>query len=461
MDSEEPYPVTQDTSGEGASRRGHGASSDGGQAEMTDTPTLAPEASAGRPATSLPRLARRLRARMEPMAAQIVHQIQEAVPEYASPVGAPRHQVLTVAAQTAARHFLDAAEHRPGQARHVDEMFRRLGYTQAQRGYSLESLEATLRAATRWSWHYLAEFAVDEDLSSADLRELAEAVFDYLEHLRAQLSEGFNLERRVGRLERDTARLRLFEMFLSDPPPRLGPGVALGIDAEVMRALAEAAEWPVPDEVVALAVSYYGEPPDVPSTAGLLIQVEPRRTLIVCPATSPDKLVKQISRSAPGLRVAVSWAVPPAEAGSALRWCQRALDLVQLGIIAPTPVVDCTEHATQLWLHAEPSMRRHLCQELLRPLLAETPNSRSILSETLLTWVETRDSAPAIAARLDVHPQTVRYRWKRINELFGESLSDPEFVVQMTLVLKSSVPLWKAGDQSDFDLFHDRAESAS
>lgn len=95
-----------------------------------------------------------------------------------------------------------------------------------------------------------------------------------------------------------------------------------------------------------------------------------------------------------------------------------------------------------------------MVQELLRPLLAETPNSREILSETLLAWLETRDSAPAIAGRLGVHPQTVRYRWKRINEIFGEALHDPDFIVQITMLLKASVPLWKAGDQSDFERFH-------
>src|SRR3546814_9071794 len=79
--------------------------------------------------------------------------------------------------------------------------------------------------------------------------------------------------------------------------------------------------------------------------------------------------------------------------------------------------------------------------------------SRDILSETLLVWLETRDSAPASAARLGVHPQTVRYRWKRINELFGEDLHDPEFVLQMTMLLKASVPMWIAGDQSDFERF--------
>ncbi|HEY1134286.1 MAG TPA: helix-turn-helix domain-containing protein [Nocardioides sp.] len=93
-------------------------------------------------------------------------------------------------------------------------------------------------------------------------------------------------------------------------------------------------------------------------------------------------------------------------------------------------------------------------QDLLSPLLAETPNSREILSEILLAWLESRDSAPAIAARLGVHAQTVRYRRKRINELFGEDLHDPEFVVSLTMVLKASVPLWKAGDQRDFERFH-------
>ena len=428
---------------------------------MTDTPTLTPESAGDQPTpgSTLPQIAQALRPGMEAMARQVVRQIQESVPEYAAPPGTPRHQILALAARTAAQQFLDDAERLPGQPRQVEEMFRRFGYTQAHRGYSLESLEAALRAATRWSWHYLAEFAVDHDLSGSDLRDLAEAVFDYLEHLRSLLLEGFDLERRVGKHERVTARERLFELFLADRVPRPGTDVTPGIDPQVLRSLAEVAEWEIPDQVVALAVSYYGDLPTIPESSSRLVHVEPRRALVVCSSSEQDELADLIGRSAPGIRVAVSWPVTAAEAGSAVRWCQRALDLVQLGVLSPKPIIRCDENTTQLWLHAEPAMRRHLCQELLQPLLAETPNSRSILSETLLIWVETHDSAPAIASRLDVHPQTVRYRWKRINELFGESLHDPEFVVKILLVLKASLPLWQAGDQSDFDLFHDRAEA--
>ena len=154
----------------------------------------------------------------------------------------------------------------------------------------------------------------------------------------------------------------------------------------------------------------------------------------------------------------MGWAVEPADVPSAFRWARRALELVRRGVIPDAQVVDCRAHRTQIWLHAEPTLRQQLGQELLSPLLAETPNSREILSETLLVWLETRDSAPAIAARLGVHPQTVRYRWKRINELFGEAMHDTEFLVQLTMLLKASVPLWKAGDQSDFERF--RAEDA-
>ena len=43
-----------------------------------------------------------------------------------------------------------------------------------------------------------------------------------------------------------------------------------------------------------------------------------------------------------------------------------------------------------------------------------------------------------------------QYSW------FGPSLHDPEFILQMTMVLKTSVLMWKAGNQSDFERFRDR-----
>jgi len=395
-----------------------------------------------------------LRDPLEVMVQQVVDDVLEGVPQEAAP-STQRREFLVRTTRAAVEDFLsDNAE--PDLTARVDKLFRRLGQSEAQRGRAWASVEASLRVASRAAWQQVVHFATGHDLSRSQLQDLTGSVFDYLDHVHEQLSDGFERGQPAGARTREGARARLFKLFLSDRPPAPGPSAPTGIDDDVLRELAEIAQWPLAEEVVVLAISYHGEPPVLTESPEVLVRVRPRRVLMICPAPDQERLIESIGRSRPDLRTTVSWPVPPSEAGSALRWCQRALDLVHLGVIAPEPVIDCAAQAAQLWLHAEPSMRRHLCQELLRPLLAEAPHSRTILSETLLAWVETRDSAPVIAARLAVHPQTVRYRWKRINELFGEALRDPEFVIRMTLVLKSSVPLWKAGDQSDFDLFKDR-----
>ena len=43
----------------------------------------------------------------------------------------------------------------------------------------------------------------------------------------------------------------------------------------------------------------------------------------------------------------------------------------------------------------------------------------------------------AVAAELDVHPQTVRYRVKQLRELFGERLEDPEARFELSLALRA------------------------
>ena len=40
-----------------------------------------------------------------------------------------------------------------------------------------------------------------------------------------------------------------------------------------------------------------------------------------------------------------------------------------------------------------------------------------------------------MAAELFVHPQTVRYRMGQLRELYGDRLTDPDWVVRATLAL--------------------------
>lgn len=393
------------------------------------------------------------------MAVPVVDRIRAEVPAYAGPVGGRRHQLLSSATDAAIHALLEGPATRESARRKVDELFHRMGWGEAQDGNPPDHLHHALTVATRAAWDHLADHAVTTNCTTRALRDVTNEVIGYVDHLRAQLLAGHGLSVAHPRMDEQRARLTLLRFLRTTTAGRVSPLAPLGVDLVQLSELAEQARWPVPDQVVALAVSFYGDCPPVPQRPDLLWTQEGNRLQVLCAASAAEELAGRFERSGSDRRVVISWPVAPVEAGTALLWTIRALDLVQAGVIAPASVVRCEEHVTQLWLHSEPSMRKRLCQDLLQPLLAEAPNSREILSETLLVWLETRDSAPAIAARLDVHPQTVRYRWRRINELFGESLRNPEFVIQMTLVLKASVAMWKGGDQSDFELFRDTRDA--
>jgi DNA-binding PucR family transcriptional regulator len=66
-----------------------------------------------------------------------------------------------------------------------------------------------------------------------------------------------------------------------------------------------------------------------------------------------------------------------------------------------------------------------------------TPHRRSRLIETLEAWLEARGSAAKIAERLQVHPQTVRYRMRQLEQSLGEQLDDPDSRFAMELVLRA------------------------
>ncbi|WP_148046027.1 helix-turn-helix domain-containing protein [Nocardioides marmoriginsengisoli] len=383
-------------------------------------------------------------------AENLARRVQAEVGPFTGPVDGRRNRLIRMATEGAVRLFFDVAAGREHTSRRVDDLFAKMGHGEATDEHDLSPMLAALDLAAQMSWDLVRSLAVEHAASAAALDRLGEAIDTVFARLTEQVKRGHQTA--LHQLARKPHRRRhdLAEALLTGTDPYLA---------------SIAAEWTVPTTVVVLALEVTPAGTD---------EVPPWRDspeLLVCSTglsdpgpmlvTTPEHLAAALDlldQDRSVTRIATSWPVNLASTPAASLWTRRAIDLARRGVIPTARVIECLRHRTQLWLHAEPYMRQQLCQELLAPLLAETPNSREILSETLLTWLETRDSAPAIAARLDVHPQTVRYRWKRINEIFGEALHDPELVVQLTMLLKASVPLWKAGDQSDFERFHTEGE---
>ncbi|KQP84031.1 helix-turn-helix domain-containing protein [Aeromicrobium sp. Leaf291] len=379
--------------------------------------------------------ARRVRRVVPTLTTEIIDAVCERVPQFARPTS---RAVAAEAVSTALHRFLDELDGAPHRDRGADDVFRSLGRREARAERTLDEFQVGLAVAVRIGWARFQELAEDGTTSAL----VSDGLLAFVGHLQRQVEAGHEEARRQRAADPNRARAALAEQLLTGT-------VQPGTD-EV---------WPIPASIVLAVAELGGERPDLTVLAQRALLVRHDETVVAMVDSADRACMTSALVDAGVTRVAVGWEVDPSEVPSAFRWARRALDLVRRGVVPDAQVVDCREHRTQIWLHAEPTLRQQLGQELLRPLFAETPNSREILSETLLVWLETRDSAPAIAARLGVHPQTVRYRWKRINELFGEAMHDTEFLVQLTMLLKASVPLWKAGDQSDFERF--RAEDAS
>lgn len=79
--------------------------------------------------------------------------------------------------------------------------------------------------------------------------------------------------------------------------------------------------------------------------------------------------------------------------------------------------------------------KQTLVERIYRPLAANSPE----LLETLSTYLETGRSLESTARELFVHPNTVRYRLKRISEIIGWDAtgSREAFVLQVAMVLGS------------------------
>ena len=58
--------------------------------------------------------------------------------------------------------------------------------------------------------------------------------------------------------------------------------------------------------------------------------------------------------------------------------------------------------------------------------------------DTLRAWFAEQGRLSPVAARLSVHPQTVRYRVARLRELFGDALDDPDERFWLELALRVS-----------------------
>jgi hypothetical protein len=143
--------------------------------------------------------------------------------------------------------------------------------------------------------------------------------------------------------------------------------------------------------------------------------------LIALPAS--DNSVLSILQKTATARTGVS---PPyyslSETPRALQLARTALVMVPTGRIE-VQVFDSSPLAGIMAM--DPREGRRIAQQVLGPVLALAVDDRAVLLDTLNAHLDHGGSAEQAGDVLHCHPNTVRYRLRRLQELTGRSLSDP------------------------------------
>jgi DNA-binding PucR family transcriptional regulator len=129
--------------------------------------------------------------------------------------------------------------------------------------------------------------------------------------------------------------------------------------------------------------------------------------------------------------------VEPTDAARSLRWAADALALARQGILPDDGPVRCADHLSTLLLFRDDGVVRAMAARLLAPLAQVRGPQRDRLAETLLAWLSRGRNAGEAASALHIHPQTVRYRLRKLDQLFGDRLHDADARFDLELVLRA------------------------
>jgi hypothetical protein len=378
-----------------------------------------------------PELAKVLRDELETVADEVEAEVCRHVPEYAQPDNPVYRDGLRAGVVQALTLFVDHIADPCGAGDTITATYYELGRSVAQEGSSLDTLQSALRVGGMHAWRRMGRTAEELGLDSTVVAALGELAFRTVHEVAEAAAAGYSEARLGDTGELERRRRRLLGLLLGDGP------VAL----EAVQDLAHGARWTVPRQVavVALAAGPDQHEEDRPlATAGALVDMEsrPPRMLLPDPDGSGRFGGRALAVALRGRPAAIGPTVPFAEAARSLHWASRALGLMGRGILPRQGVVRCADHLSTLLLHSDEPLLDHLRARVLAPLETVSAGQRPRLAETLLAWLLSGSNVPDVALRLHVHPQTVRYRLRQLEKLFGDALHDPDTRLDLVLALR-------------------------
>ncbi|TQN28605.1 PucR-like helix-turn-helix protein [Haloactinospora alba] len=383
-------------------------------------------------------LGARLREALAPTSDEIVAEIQSRIPEYARSRDPQYLRVTRTSVERALNAFLGRIGEPHPRVAELHAEFRAVGAGEAHEGRSLDSLQTAMRSAAVIAWRRITMMSETLELSRQQISVLGESAFLFLEEIAAAATEGYNRAKASALDELQRRRGRLLNLLLADDSPNI----------EAVFDLARAAEWRVPSRI-SVAVLHNTDPDSAaapmlpPDTLTDFNRADP---CVVVPDPDGPGRLRSLELALRDWRAALGPTVSITEGAASLSRARDTLELMRSGTIGGTGVVRWSDHLVPVMLCSDAELVRAMARNRLAPLYELRPVQRDRMADTLLVWLQVGFNANEVAQRLHVHPQTVRYRLRRLEQLFGEWLRDPDHRFELELVLRARRLLPQLGE---------------
>jgi hypothetical protein len=406
-----------------------------------------------------PEAAEVLRPVLPGLANETIAAIGAEVPEYARAMEGEFGRLVRMGVEVAFNRFVDLVVDPKADLAIARGTYVDLGRGEFHAGRSLDVLLAAYRVGARLAWRRFVEAGSAGGLPPEVIYDLGEAIFAYIDELSAESAEGYAQEQSAAAGESQRRRRRLVALLAQEPPA--GP--------EAVRTAAQAAGWALPRDVAALVAGEAGSAAGaVGAVAGTVsapngqpvpgeeiadaIAARLARRLaggavgaavgglacVFVPDPDAPGRRRQLARAVGDEPAALGPTVPWANAAASLRRAAGTFRLVADGRLDATGLLDAERHLPALLLAADPEVAADLARTRLAPLEELPAGPRARLTETLRAWLDRPGQVQAVAGVLGVHPQTVRYRVRRLRDLFGDALDDPERRFELSLALRAA-----------------------
>jgi rhodanese-related sulfurtransferase len=364
---------------------------------------------------------------LDAVTAEVLAAIASEVPGYARPLEGDFGRGVRRGVSEALRQFV-ALIRDPASGRGVGrDVYVELGRGELRQGRTLDSLQAAYRVGARVAWRRISAAGRRANLDAEVLSLLAEAIFAYIDELSADSVEGYaeaqaELEDERRRRARDLAAL-----LVREPPAKPAD----------LRAAAERAAWALPRRIAAVACAKE----DLTNIARRLPADSMATVLddsgcILFPDPSGPGRADLLERAAGEINAAQGPEGDLADLAESWALARATLRAVQAGVVPAAGLRRADDHLAELLLFEGHALVVRIASRRLAPLDQLTEKARERMRETALAYVRHGGNAVAMAAAINVHPQTARYRIARLRELLGDQLDDPDARFELEIALR-------------------------